>query len=108
MHAGIMPPFFSTGMETARNPTWEEDSHTPVRACSQENGGGAPGPSTSKADCASVKRKLNTFGVLVCGLLPHAGPGDMLKGASPSLGANVHYFHVPFLVGHVWKKAMHE
>ena len=51
VRAGVVPPFFVLQvMEGGRKPEWEQDCCVPIRVRGSEDGGGAPGPSTSKGD----------------------------------------------------------
>ena len=65
VRVGVTPALFVLQlMDTGRNPAWEQDGHTSVRACCQEEDGGAPGPSTSKGEWDLVPKepdKLSTF-----------------------------------------------
>ena len=62
----------------------------PIRAHSQEDGGGAPSPSTSKGQ----KGKESEY--FCFSLPPDARPGEVPKGALPSLGGAMQYFYKTF------------
>ena len=48
---GIVPTLFVLQvMDVGGKPEWEEERYAPVRAHGAGNGGGAPGPSTSKGE----------------------------------------------------------
>ena len=70
-------------MEWTTGPAMEEERRVPVRARGTEDGGGATAPSTVKGKRDMVK---NFEEMVWFFLLPHAGPGDAPKGASPGLG----------------------
>ena len=86
-HSAIV--FLASEMELGWEPSgnWEEHSHTPIRAHSQESVGGPPSPYIYKDEEESKRRKC-----LVSSLPPDAGPANALKGTSPSLGGGMHYF----------------
>ena len=68
---------------------WEQQRCVPVRARGAEDGGGATGPSTVKGKTEMVKffKEMKCFS-----LPPHAGSGDVPKGASPGLGGGANSF----------------
>ena len=91
-------------METGRNPTWEQDGQAPIRVHGQEDGGGAPGPSTSKGEWALVPQKIDKLSNF---WPPHVGLGDAPKGTSLGLGGGVHYFSRVVLVASMLRKAIY-
>ena len=76
-------------MEGRSAAPWEQERHAPLRAHGAKDGGGAAGPSTVKGKRDMVK---NFEEMVWFSLLPHAGPGDAPKGASPGLGGGAEPF----------------
>ena len=73
-------------MDSTNVARWEQQRRVPVRARGAEDGGGAAGPSTVKGKTEMVK----FFKGMKCfSLPPHAGRGDVPKGASLDLGGGV-------------------
>ena len=70
-------------MDSRSTAPWEQQRRAPLRARDAEDGGGAAGPSTveGKIEMVKIFLEMKRFS-----LLPHAGPGDAPKGASPGLG----------------------
>ena len=91
MRGGVPPPVFVfAGLWTGEAPpAWEQERHAPVRARGAEDGGGAPDPSTVKGERLIGTKILE---IKCVSLLPHAGPGDAPKGASPGLGGGADPF----------------
>ena len=66
-HVDAPPPLFALQvMDIGRKPEWDEECHAPVRACSAEDGGGAPGPSTSRGECELLPKNTHKLSVFAC------------------------------------------
>ena len=76
-------------MDSTSTARWEQQCRVPIRARGAKDGGGATSPSTIKGKTEMVKffKEMKCFS-----LPPHAGPGDMPKGASPGLGGGADPF----------------
>ena len=67
MRAGVLPPLFVLQvMDARRKPEWEEERRVPVRSRCGEDGGGAPGPSTSRLEWELVLKKTDKLSVFPC------------------------------------------
>ena len=92
-------------METGRNPTWEQDGHAPIKANRQEDGGGAPNPSTFKDEWALALKKINKLNVFLC--FHTLGRAMRQKERRLALGEACITFYMLLLVASMLKKAMH-
>ena len=74
MRASVAPPLFVLQVMEQNAAGWEEHGRAPVRARGQEDGGGAPGPSTAEGENISrSKRGEAKMGFFIKNVLPTLG-----------------------------------